>query len=339
MTYISEENNRSMEVKRRNNGYKNNSKSINRNSNKQKRKLRIIRNIIIGVCCIVVCTLLTGIYKNVSNNDNAVAVSTQINEGTKTDVTEKTKKSQYRAVKDYKIKAPKDYTRDEMTDILKEYAKTDEDIRTIYENIDDYDSDMLDKVVNNPEMALFIRNCLDYSDDEIIPADLSGKEKGKQNPLFLQWDERWGHIPYGDSNIGLAGCGPTCVAMAVFSLTRNEDVTPKSVAEYSEQNGHYVEGIGTAWSLMTSFPKSYNISVSEVSLSEESLINELNAGHQMICAMGPGDFTRGGHFILIYGYDEKGFKINDPNCIARSKKRWSYDRLKTQIRAIWGFSK
>ena len=43
---------------------------------------------------------------------------------------------------------------------------------------------------------------------------------------------------------------------------------------------------------------------------------ELDAGRFLICAMKKGDFTAAGHFIVVYGYDESGFLVNDPNCVA-----------------------
>ncbi len=39
----------------------------------------------------------------------------------------------------------------------------------------------------------------------------------------------------------------------------------------------------------------------------------LAAGVPLICAMGPGDFTGNGHFIVVTGYDGEGFSIRDPN--------------------------
>ena len=55
--------------------------------------------------------------------------------------------------------------------------------------------------------------------------------------------------------------------------------------------------------------------------------------------MGEGDFTVSGHFIVIYGYDEAGFKVNDPNCVARSRKRWCFNEIEQQIKKIWTYEK
>ena len=45
----------------------------------------------------------------------------------------------------------------------------------------------------------------------------------------------------------------------------------------------------------------------------------INEGKVLICSVKKGVFTAAGHFIVIYGYDEAGFKVNDRKCVARSK--------------------
>lgn len=55
--------------------------------------------------------------------------------------------------------------------------------------------------------------------------------------------------------------------------------------------------------------------------------------------MRPGDFTTAGHFIVLYGYDETGFLVNDPNCAARSGRTWTYEELSGQIKQIWSLKR
>ena len=42
---------------------------------------------------------------------------------------------------------------------------------------------------------------------------------------------------------------------------------------------------------------------------------------------------------MIYGYDSEGFCVNDSNCVARSREKWTYDRIKKQIKHIWVYEK
>ena len=61
----------------------------------------------------------------------------------------------------------------------------------------------------------------------------------------------------------------------------------------------------------------------------------LDAGGLIVCSMWPGDFTSTGHFILIRGYDDKGFFVNDPNRRSNSEKQWDYDTLSSQMKCLW----
>ena len=60
------------------------------------------------------------------------------------------------------------------------------------------------------------------------------------------------------------------------------------------------------------------------------------AGDQ--CARhGDGDFTDGGHFIVITGYKDGQFSVNDPYSVINTQKKWDYNRLAPQISGLWAF--
>lgn len=237
----------------------------------------------------------------------------------------------------YKIDAPVVREYDEIVESLHQLAQNDEIIKAIYEEREKYPEEVLASLVNNPEMAEFVSGYL--TEDGEVQGGITKSEKKLDFPLFTQWDPRWGYVKYGESNIGMAGCGPTCLSMVVYALTRNEEITPDVVALYSDENGFYVSGTGTAWSLMTEGASHFGVDGHEISLSQEVMEQELDYGNMIICAVGQGDFTTSGHFIVIYGYDENGFYVNDPNCIYRSGKAWKYDVLYGQIKNLWSLSR
>lgn len=230
---------------------------------------------------------------------------------------------------------PVERDEEEVLKYLTELGKKNKDYREICEHPENYPDQLLAALANNPEMLEFVKGYPE--NDGTLLGALSKKEKKEDYPLFLQWDSRWGYASYGSSNIGLSGCGPTCVAMTAYALTRNADVTPAVVAAYSEAQGFYIEGTGTSWSLMTEGAAYFGITGTELPLSQERMKQELDAGHPIICAMSAGDFTTAGHFIMIYGYNKKGFLINDPNCMARSERVWSYEELSRQIKNLWSY--
>lgn len=227
-------------------------------------------------------------------------------------------------------------TREEAVQKLKELGQSDPVIARISQNSSLYPENMLTALANNPEMAEFAAGYLERAQKAV--GGLTEAEKKQDFPLFLQWDPRWGYVSYGvNSNIGLSGCGPTCIAMVLYYLTGDETLTPDRVAAYAMENGYYVEGTGTAWALMQEMPGLYGVRVSEPELSGYAFQNALSKGRVLICAMGAGDFTAAGHFIVIYGYDQDGFLVNDSNCVARSRKRWTFDEIRGQIKMVWAY--
>ena len=67
---------------------------------------------------------------------------------------------------------------------------------------------------------------------------------------FNQLDERWANEKYGKTDtIGVAGCGPTALAIAISNLSGDE-TDPTEVAKWSYDNGYVCEGSGSYISLI-----------------------------------------------------------------------------------------
>ena len=167
------------------------------------------------------------------------------------------------------------------------------------------------------------------------PVDLTQDFVSGQVPLLMQWDRRWGYDPYGKEMIGLAGCGPLCLEMAYLYFTEDTSMTPAKMAQFAYDNGFYTES-GTSWALWTEGTAKLGLEGKELSLDENRMKDWLDAGGLIVCSMWPGDFTSTGHFILIRGYGEDGFYVNDPNRRSTSGKVWDYETLHYQIRNLWG---
>jgi hypothetical protein len=126
--------------------------------------------------------------------------------------------------------------------------------------------------------------------------------------------------------------------MAAIYLLGDTSMNPKWMADFATENGYSANGHGSAWTLFSVGAAQLGMQVSEISLNEETMKQNLDEGGVIVCIVGPGDFTYGGHFILIRGYDDEGFIVNDPNSYTNSAKRWSFDTLRPQIRDLWGLS-
>lgn len=101
----------------------------------------------------------------------------------------------------------------------------------------------------NPDMLDFVEGYPEKKGQ--VFADSIGDVKKGEYPLLLQWDERWGYGDYGTSCVAVSGCAPTVISMAVAGLTGEDSITPYTVASYAQENGYYVPGSGTSWSLIS----------------------------------------------------------------------------------------
>ena len=95
----------------------------------------------------------------------------------------------------------------------------------------------------------------------------------------------------------------------------------------------------TYWRFMDEAGANWNLNSTAGLLSEEQVALELSQGHPIICSVGPGDFTKIGHFIVLTGYENGNVKVNDPFSIKNSKATWVFANIKDQIKAMWVFSK
>ena len=186
----------------------------------------------------------------------------------------------------------------------------------------------------NPDARRFVQEYPEKKDlDPVI--DLTAEAKQGEIPALYQWDDRWGYRRYIGNFLGLSGCAPTSMSMAIIGLTGNADADPWTLAQYAEENGHYEPGNGTSWSFITSVGPLYGVEVREIGLDQNLLDSELRAGHVVCCCVGPGDFTEYGHYFLIVGVEDGLYRIHDPNSVTNTNKLWEYDRLAKQTLCLW----
>lgn len=233
------------------------------------------------------------------------------------------------------VDKPQRRTPEQVREKLAELSEEYELIKQVHENIDAYSEDILKNLANNPEMAAFALGTLES--DGSVTGGFTEAELEAEYPLLLQFDPRWGYYEYGGKEMGNSGCAPTSLSMVILYLTDLERVTPNKIADYSTEKGHYVKGVGTAWKLLDEYPSIYGLTVEHPTLKEESMKDALDKGKVLVCSMSKGEFTAAGHFIVIYGYDETGFKVNDPMCVARSNRTWTFEEFGKQLKRIWAY--
>ena len=199
-----------------------------------------------------------------------------------------------------------------------------------------YPQSLIDLMERNPETQDFVLNYPFRTREEYDLSDFFDEEAV---PLFLQWDPRWGYEIYGSDCIGITGCGPTCLAMTGYYLTRSEAFTPEKVAEFAYSNGYYASGYGSSWTLISEGSGKLGLKATELPLVKNKIVTAVEEGKPVILAMGPGDFTSTGHYIVLTAWEEDAFRVNDPNSVKNSERRWTYEELESQIRNIWAIER
>ena len=201
-------------------------------------------------------------------------------------------------------------------------------------NSTQYPKQLKDLALKNEEVLEFV---YDYPAEHVKKHTIDLTEEASMDsvPLFVQWDKRWGYEKYSGNFFAASGCGPTTLSMVVVYLTHNREASPIAVAKYSKEAGYSVDGSGSSWTLISEGCRHYGVKAKTVALDESRMKAELDEGHPIVVNVGPGDFTDTGHFMVITGYDDEGFSINDPNSIEKSGKRWLFRNISSQIRAVW----
>ena len=196
-----------------------------------------------------------------------------------------------------------------------------------------YPASLIELLDRNPETREFVLN---YPFRQQESYDMADFDRSTGVPLFLQWDSRWGYETYGSDMMAITGCGPTCLAMVGYYLTGDaETYDPAVIAAYAEKNGYYASGYGSSWTLISEGAVKLGLDVTEIPLVEKRMKDNLEVGNPIICAMGPGDFTSSGHYIVLIGLEDGKFIVNDPNSPENSEKLWSYEQIQGQIRNLW----
>ena len=158
---------------------------------------------------------------------------------------------------------------------------------------------------------------------------------------FRQNSAEYNNVSYGNQTIGSYGCGPTNMAVIISSIT-GKLVSPVTLARKSEEWGCFVSGAGTSFAFFPKAAAAYGISCFQFSYDRQTAIDYLKQGKMIICTMGKGYFSNGGHFITLRGITDDGMiLIADTYSEANTYKEWTIDYLVSQLKhgMMWAFGK
>ena len=172
----------------------------------------------------------------------------------------------------------------------------------------------------------------------------------KKPVSYLQTDPRWKNIDYsaksGESKkrtIGSSGCGPTCAAMLIETIT-GKTFTPADACSWSLQRGYKAPNQGTYYSYFAPQFKAFGITCQQLNGNNvygkpsdpvhKKAFDLLKQGYYLIACMGKGLWTTSGHFVVVWWQDGK-VRINDPNSTASSRVNGDYSLFSNQVKYYW----
>ena len=205
------------------------------------------------------------------------------------------------------------------------------------ENLTVVPAEIWEKALARPDMMAYAANFCYYAEKD-LNMDISADVTAGEVPLLLQWDHRWGYEMYGTNYMGLNGCAPTALTIVYAGLTGNTDVNPYDMAMYAQENGLYLSGQGTKWELMEVGGSYLGLRVQRIWKDQNAIRQALADGKLLTVRVGKGDFTDGGHFLVVCGIDENDLlEIRDPNSPEKTAQPWELDRVLEQATCFWSF--
>lgn len=142
---------------------------------------------------------------------------------------------------------------------------------------------------------------------------------------YKQYDKRWKSKPYTATGskkqtIGSSGCGPTSMS-DIMATWINSKITPVEMCKYALDHGFRTANSGTAWGFFKSIAKAYGYTGFIQTKSMATVKAAIREGAFVVASMGPGYWTRGGHYICLWKCDDVYMYANDPASSTRKKQK------------------
>jgi RHS repeat-associated protein len=179
--------------------------------------------------------------------------------------------------------------------------------------------------------AGFFNDSLIENSNDWIAADVT---------YYNQHDSPWGDDLYSIKNdwknqtFSKSGCGPTAAAMAI-STQLGIRFTPDVAGQFSLARGYRTLDSGTNPDFFQPLGKACGLNVIATT-SFDQLIYYLGKGGTAVVSMKPGDFTTGGHYIVLsagkFGTNNGSrLFVSDPNKREKTKY-WNSSVIKKQMK-------
>lgn len=166
----------------------------------------------------------------------------------------------------------------------------------------------------------------DQDKKSIIPKvynDHSLEMKDKKETIqgfiyFNQADAAWNDNGY---QIKSSGCGPSAMAVCISSLT-NKWVTPVDTTVWAYKNGYY-SSAGASHEMVPALAQQYKLKCHGLGSDVSKVRDALKKKHPVVALMGPGYFTKKGHFIVLVAIDDND-QVTVADVGSRQRTQYKY---------------
>ena len=175
--------------------------------------------------------------------------------------------------------------------------------------------------------------CEDWSEAAVYA------DEGMEIPRLYQYDFPKVLCFYRQypKSVASSGCGATSMSMVIAYLTGNMTQDPYTLLRWAVNNGMY-EGSGLTHEALTEMAVRYGVGGQWMKGTEALVISALRQGYPVIAHMGPGQFTKRGHYIVLRGLTaDDRILVNDPNSWQNSDMAYEYAEIAKQTRSVAPF--
>lgn len=149
------------------------------------------------------------------------------------------------------------------------------------------------------------------------------KKKDKKETIqgfiyFNQADAAWNDNGY---QIKSSGCGPSAMAVCISSLT-NKWVTPVDTTVWAYKNGYY-SSAGASHEMVPALAQKYKLECHGLGSDVSKVRDALKKKHPVVALMGPGYFTKKGHFIVLVAIDDND-QVTVADVGSRQRTQYKY---------------
>lgn len=228
--------------------------------------------------------------------------------------------------------------------VLAERAETDEKSAYILEHYDEYPRAMMDHYYMSYEDYVdFVYDYIEHKDDYKSMSFTQEELNCDTIPALDMKDKRWCYETIGGRYIYTGGCAVVSISMVYIGLTGDGYYDPVRVSRVAEEldasgfmGGVRNSEIGNICEAIGLNCTGYNFDVTEEgsdSPSEAQMKEILDKGRPLILNM-KGD-TFGNHALVVRGYDETGFFVNDPDDTEKNTRTWTFEEFEPELLRYW----